>query len=235
MNDRNMNDRNMNDRNGTRIVLVPGAFRGAWMWDFVVPLLSDAGHRPVAIDLSGRPGLPVPRLADWIADVIGWCDDDPRSTVVVGHSMGGVVARAATGVTNRIGRVVLLDAPVVESGRRAVDASGPAPAQLPPADTWLDPRPVGPEQGFESADLAAWVNERLVPTPLAPSLDPVDVDATVPMSVVFFDRTPSYFPSSMTRVDFDQRALPYRSLDAHHDAPLLDPNAVARLIVESID
>lgn len=224
----------MNGRAGTRIVLVPGAFRGAWMWDFVVPLLVEAGYHPIAVDPSGRPGGPVPRLADWVADVVDRCDDGPRSTVVVGHSMGGVVARAATGATDRIGRVVLLDAPIIVDGRRAVDVSGPTPVSLPPADTWLEPRPVGPEQGFESAELASWVNQRLVSTPLAPSLDPATVDATVPLSVIFFDRTPSFFPSSIARAECDRTGLAYRTLDAHHDAPLLVPREVANLIVEAI-
>lgn len=204
------------------------------MWDLVVPLLSGAGYRPVAIDLSGRPEGPVPRLSDWVADVVEHCDEGRRSTVVVGHSMGGVVARAATGATDRIGRVVLLDAPIVETGGRAVDLSGPTPSQFPPADTWFDPRPVGTEQGFESSDLAAWVNERLVPTPLAPSLDRATVDATVPMSVVFFDRTPPYFPSSIARAACDRTGVEYRSIDAHHDAPLLDPDQVANLIIDAI-
>ena len=219
---------------GARIVLVPGAFRGAWMWDFVVPALESAGHRPIALDLPGRPGDPVPRLADWVTAVVDSCDESRGSTVVVGHSMGGVVARAATGVTDRIGRVVLLDAPIVVDGRRAVDVSGPTPVSLPPADTWLEPRPVGPEQGFESAELASWVNQRLVSTPLAPSLDPATVDATVPLSVIFFDRTPSFFPSSLARASCDREGRAYRSIDAHHDGPLLDPVAVATLILESI-
>lgn len=219
---------------GARIVLVPGAFRGAWMWDFVVPALESAGHRPIALDLPGRPGDPVPRLADWVTAVVDSCDESCGSTVVVGHSMGGVVARAATGVTDRIGRVVLLDAPIVGHGERAVDVSGPMPASLPSAETWIDPRPVGPEQGFEVIALANWVNERLLPTPVAPSLDPVTVDPSVPTTLVFFDRTPSFFPSSLARASCDREGRAYRSIDAHHDAPLLDPVAVATLILESI-
>ena len=95
------------------------------MWDRVVPLLRERGFDARAIDLRGDPDGGVPTLDDWIDDVL-MAIDGPDA-VVVGHSMGGVVARAATGRSSSIARVVLVDAPKIRDGQRAVDVSGPPP------------------------------------------------------------------------------------------------------------
>ena len=205
------------------------------MWEMTARLLRARGCDPRPVDLSGTPGAVAPSMEDWVADVAGRCDRRRGSTVVVGHSMGGVVAQAATGRCPEIGHVVLLDSPLIATGQRAVDVSGATGADLPPADTWLQPRPVGPEQGFDDPALATWVNDRLIPTPFRPSLDAVTVDGAVPRTVVFFDRTPGFFPSAMSRRVCDDDGSPYRSVDTHHDGPLLAPEEVADLIAGVID
>jgi len=216
------------------VVMVPGAFRGAWMWDEVALRLSANGFDPRPVDLSGSPDGPAPSMQDWVADVAARCETEPRSTVVVGHSMGGVVAQAATGRCRAIAHVILLDAPLIGTGERAVDVSGAAGTDLPPAETWIAPRPVGPEQGFD-AESAARVNDRLVATPFRPSLDPVTVDGSVPRSVVFFDRTPGFFPSALSRARCDADGTTYRTVDTHHDGPILEPTVIADLIADLID
>lgn len=219
---------------GVPVVLVPGAFRGAWMWERVTPLLAAAGLDPRPVDLPGRPGERPPSMADWVGELVATCDRRPRSTVVVGHSMGGVVAQACTGHTDRIRGLVLLDAPIVRTGQRAVDVSGGSGAPLPPADLWIEPRPVGANEGFVTDELATWVNQRLAPTPVRPSLDELSVDDDVPRTVVFFDRTPSFFPSARSRATLDAEGGAYVTVDTHHDGPLLVPDAVASAIVEAV-
>lgn len=217
------------------VVLVPGAFRGAWMWEAVAQRLLAAGCDPRPVDLSGTVATGVPSMEDWIDDVASCCAPGPASTVVVGHSMGGVVAQAATGRCPAIGHVVLLDSPLIATGQRAVDVSGAAGVEPPPPDTWIPARPVGPEQGFDSPDLAAWVNERLTPTPVGPSLEAVVVDRSVPRTLVFFDRTPDFYPSVSSRRDCDAAGQPYRSIDTHHDGPLLAAEEVSDVILRIID
>jgi pimeloyl-ACP methyl ester carboxylesterase len=69
--------------------LVHGAWHGAWCWERLTPLLQQAGHDVVAMDL---PIDDVSKDCDDFADVIcsalDACDDD---IVVVGHSYGGFV------------------------------------------------------------------------------------------------------------------------------------------------
>src|SRR5450631_2941374 len=67
-------------------VLIPGAGGAAWYWHRVAPLLQEAGHEAIAVDLPGddeRAGLP--EYARLVADAIGDRDD----VVLVAQSLGG--------------------------------------------------------------------------------------------------------------------------------------------------
>ena len=70
-------------------VLIPGAGGAAWYWHRVVPLLQEAGHEAVAVDLPGdddTAGLPeYTRLA---VSAIG----DRNDVVLVAQSLGGFTA-----------------------------------------------------------------------------------------------------------------------------------------------
>jgi pimeloyl-ACP methyl ester carboxylesterase len=70
------------------IVLVHGAYHGAWCWELVLPELERRGHRSVAVDLPiTDPTAGAAAYAEVVAAAIepGW------EPVVVGHSMGGLV------------------------------------------------------------------------------------------------------------------------------------------------
>jgi len=70
-------------------VLIPGAGGAAWYWHRVVPLLREAGHEAIAVDLPGddeQAGLP--EYARLVIDAIGDRDD----LVIVGQSLGGFTA-----------------------------------------------------------------------------------------------------------------------------------------------
>jgi pimeloyl-ACP methyl ester carboxylesterase len=69
-------------------VLVHGAFHGAWCWESLAPLLRQAGHEVVAMDLPIEDGsASFEDYADVVcASLDGYGDD----VVVVGHSFGGL-------------------------------------------------------------------------------------------------------------------------------------------------
>jgi pimeloyl-ACP methyl ester carboxylesterase len=70
-------------------VLIPGAGGAAWYWHRVVPLLREAGHEAIAVDLPGddeRAGLP--EYTHQVVNAIGDRDD----VVVVAASLGGFTA-----------------------------------------------------------------------------------------------------------------------------------------------
>lgn len=115
------------------VVLVHGgAAHGGW-WDHVGPHLAE-GRRVAAIDLTGhgssgsRPSYGFETWADEVAAVAA-AEDGPVPPVVVGHSMGGVVAlTAAFRHVDALAGVVIVDLPDwVLQGRVP-----PRPDELPP-------------------------------------------------------------------------------------------------------
>jgi hypothetical protein len=101
-------------------VLIPGAGGAAWYWNRVAPLLQEAGHEAVAVDLPGddeRAGLP--EYARLVVDAIGDRDD----VVLVAQSLGGFTAP-------------LVAAKVPVRGLVLVNAMIPVPGETPGA--WWD-------------------------------------------------------------------------------------------------
>ncbi len=70
-------------------VLVHGAWHGAWCWDRLLPELRARGHRAVAVELpSDDPAAD----SDAYLRAIDERVEDPGSTVLVAHSMAGLIA-----------------------------------------------------------------------------------------------------------------------------------------------
>jgi hypothetical protein len=61
------------------------------------------------------------------------------------------------------------------------------------------------------------------------------VDEAVPVRAIFFARTPEFFPCAFTRREMDETGITYRTVDTHHDGPLLAPESVAEAIVAALD
>jgi hypothetical protein len=73
----------------TTFALVDGSWHGAWCWERLAPLLRQAGHDVVAMDL---PTDDTSTTCDTFADVIcSALDERGDDVVLVGHSYGGFV------------------------------------------------------------------------------------------------------------------------------------------------
>ena len=180
------------DPTKTSIVLVHGAWHGAWCWSRVLPLLRSAGVDSHAVTLTGvgerahlmSPGID---LHTHIQDVIGLIEaEELQRVVLVGHSYAGMVI---TGVADRLQRerpgllthLVYLDAALpypgdswsshhsAETRQARIDASKPSGGlSFPPPDATLF--------GLSGAD-RDWVNRRQTPQPFRLYLQPLDFDA----------------------------------------------------------
>lgn len=219
----------------TTFVLVHGAFRGAWAWERVVPLLEAAGHGAVADDLPGAgarfdPDGPPVTLGDCIDGIVATFDRlGVERAVLVGHSQGGFVARAAAErLSDRLEAIAYLDAPVPRDGERAIDLVPPAlgggpvdDSALPAPGTVIEPPPT------DDPLLAG----RLTPLHVDIALAPVSLHsaaaAAVPERYAFCSATPPTFPCWHTRARLDAEGVAYDLLAADHDAPLTEPAAVA--------
>jgi pimeloyl-ACP methyl ester carboxylesterase len=225
----------------TAFVLVHGAFRGAWSWSRLRPILIAGGHdvhTPSLTGMGDRRHLtaPPPALDTWALDIANLlADEDLRDVVLVGHSQGGIaVAAAARRCADRLARLVFLDAPEPLPGERAAALLGPVPDL--PRDLWLPPKPLADADLDADLDAGtlAWANARLCRTPLAPSLDPMPdetaASASVPRQYIFCARTPAGYPAAVTRGRLAAAGTPFQVLDSGHDAPLSHPAQLAALL-----
>jgi pimeloyl-ACP methyl ester carboxylesterase len=127
-------------------VLIPGAGGTAWYWHRVVPLLREAGHEAIAVDLPGDdPTAGLPEYASLVASAIGSSDN----VVLVAMSLGGFTAP-------------LVAAQLPVSAMVFVNAMIPRPGETPGEwwdDTgWSDARVAAAKRGGYSTefDLAVY-------------------------------------------------------------------------------
>lgn len=114
------------------VVLVHGAWHGAWCWEKVVSLLDDAGVPSIALDLPGHGDDDRP-LTDLAGDAAALSEvlDQLTDPVVCGHSYGGCVV--TEGVADRSARhLVFLAAFPMLPGESAVNAAADAPRDPDP-------------------------------------------------------------------------------------------------------
>jgi pimeloyl-ACP methyl ester carboxylesterase len=97
------------------VVLVHGAWHGAWCWDEVVARLDADSVSNIAVD------LPMTSLADDVAATRAAIDAADGPVVLVGHSYGGVVISEA-GNHPAVRHLVYLCALAVDSGRSAASS-----------------------------------------------------------------------------------------------------------------
>ena len=96
-------------------VLIPGAGGAAWYWHRVVPLLEQAGHEAIAVDLPGDDeGKGIRAYADIVVDSIG-----RRNNInLVAQSLGGFTAALVAGRI-AVERIVFVNAMIPLPGETA--------------------------------------------------------------------------------------------------------------------
>jgi pimeloyl-ACP methyl ester carboxylesterase len=111
-----------------KVVLVHGAWHGAWCWEGVIAALADLSISAIAVDLPGH-GADLGPLADLHGDadrvrqVLDAADGpSDRSIVLVGHSYGGAVVTEA-GDHPAVAHLVYLCAFPLDSGESCANAA----------------------------------------------------------------------------------------------------------------
>ena len=92
------------------IIMIHGAFCGGWTFDAFRAPFEAAGHAVTAPDLPGHgPGGAVTGLSmtAYAAFVAKLCGEQPAPPILVGHSMGGLVAQMAADLAPVAGLVLL--------------------------------------------------------------------------------------------------------------------------------
>ena len=110
------------------ILLVHGSFQGGWIWQLTATALRAAGHLVYAPTMEGcaervhalRAGITVSRAAEELAELLRY--EDLSDVVLAGTSSGGMVAaKTASLASDRISRIVFVDALVPQPGESTKD------------------------------------------------------------------------------------------------------------------
>lgn len=111
----------------TTILLVHGAWWGAWIWHKLIPLLEEAGHQVLAPDLPGAGLDQTPHgettFASSVDRILDLVDRAKEPVILVGHGCGGVViSQVAEERSENIHHLAYLTALVPRNGEAALDA-----------------------------------------------------------------------------------------------------------------
>ena len=239
----------MSARPQAPIVLVHGAWGGAWIWRRVLGPLRAAGHEVHAVTLTGdgerahlrHAGI---TLQTHVADVVALVQAEELSGVLlVGHSYGGMVV---TGAADR-----LLDAdPAAVRGLVYLDAMVPLPGegwgQAHDAETVAArtaaarandnalPPPDPADFGIGGAD-RDWLLRRQVPHPFGPYREPLpfDGDRWARLPRTFIDCNQPAYPT-IAAMRQRVRTLPgfdVVEIKTGHCAMVTEPAALVRLLL----
>jgi pimeloyl-ACP methyl ester carboxylesterase len=172
----------------TRVLLIHGAFAGAWCWEPVLPGLRAAGHDVEAIDLPGSGADPTPLSQVTLtayADRISHTLAEGPPALLVGHSMGGMaITQAAALSPEHITALAYVAAFIPADGQSLLDLTAlpeaaddqvqanlvvegdPPVARMPPEAA---PQAL---MGCATDEQVAWGLERLGPQPVAAFAQP---------------------------------------------------------------
>jgi pimeloyl-ACP methyl ester carboxylesterase len=220
-----------------RIVLVHGAFAGAWCWERVVGPLEAAGHTVETLDLPGggddetpMPGVTLENCAGRVCSVLA---SRPEPAVLVGHSMGGaIITQAAGNCPEHVASLIYVCAFMPRNGQSLLDltqlpegaddqiqanlvVSGDPPVATLSAEAWK-------EAVFNccTEDQADWGVARRRGQAVAPFATPVSIDddalGPIPRSYVLCTRDQSIPPALQRRMVSEHPCRKVIEIDTDH-------------------
>jgi pimeloyl-ACP methyl ester carboxylesterase len=234
-----------------RFVLVHGGFSGAWIWLPLIDSLKAAGHLVEAFDLPGTGGdhtsaseVSLDSYAGRVCEVLA-ANSEPA--IVVGHSMGGIVAtQGAARCPERVAALVYVAAFLPKDGQSLVDLT-----KLPEGDgeqvlanvvvEGEPPVAVMPAAasrhvlyGSCTEDVAAWAIARQCPQPVSP----LSVAVSIPPGAlnginryyVSCTRDRAIPPPSQRRMVAENMCADAIELDTDHTPQLSMTNELAKAL-----
>jgi pimeloyl-ACP methyl ester carboxylesterase len=233
-----------------RIVLVHGAWGGAWIWEKVVEPLEARGHRVETLDLpgAGEDRTPLEQInldlyAERICDVLG---ESPEQAVLVGHSMGGMaVTQAASRCPGRVASLIYVAAFLPGEGQSLVGltelpegkgdhvqetmvVSGEPPiAELSEEDSIIA------FYNLASPEVAKWAAEMQRPQPAVPMLDEAKLSEgyeNIPRSYIHCTRDQANMPALQRRMMKERGVEPVIEIETDHTPHLSAPDELVAAI-----
>jgi pimeloyl-ACP methyl ester carboxylesterase len=219
------------------LLLVHGAFVGAWSWEPLIAPLEAAGHAVETLDLPGSGDDPSPidevTLDAYAARVCAVLRERPEPAVVVANSMGGMaVTQAAVRCPGRVASIIYVAAFLPQDGQSLLDltrlpegADDQVQANLvvdgvPPVATMPAAAARHAIYGCCSDEMAAWAIERRGAQAVAPFADPVAIPdgafEDIPRSYVLCKRDRAIPPQLQRRMLEQAGCTEVVELDTDH-------------------
>lgn len=237
-----------------RILLIPGAWMGGWIWEPTVDQLRDRGLEAATLTLEGLEPeasdydishVPLERHVTQVANMIlEWPD---RPVVLVGHSYSGmVVGQVADRLPDRVSSSIHFDSFLPIDGRSLIDDWGPDEptraqerADIENGDGhpfhWAAPPPqaLELEPGLTPQD-RTYLSERFTPHPGHTVLDPAHLDHLVTHQKALFVASTATNIPHMLRTP-DSPTWDIRVMESGHWPMLERPQDVVDLITEHVE
>ena len=217
------------------IVLVHGLWADGSSWSKVIPILKNAGHRVIAVQLAERS------LAEDVATVKRAIDLVGGPTILVGHSFGGFVITNAAYNNPNVTGLVYVSAFAPDEGESAVNF---VPVEsLPPGLLIFD------SGGF------AYLNPEMFPQAFAQDVNTTEAETLAvvqkpahqslfaePSGPPAWKQLPTWFevsegdhiiPPDAQRMFAQRMNATTISLNSSHASPVSHPDEIAQLILDA--
>ncbi|MBY8881082.1 alpha/beta hydrolase [Actinacidiphila acidipaludis] len=226
-----------NDMSRPTVLLVHGAWHGAWCWDHLTPELERLGWQTATVELpSAAPdaGHHAGMYED--ARAIGErlaALDGP--VTVLAHSYGGIPATEAAASAANVTRLIYLSAFQLDKGDSLGSQSG---GTLPTGLTGTLPPNPEPREYFYNGvpdEVAAWAAGRLVPQSIASFNEPLSAAAwqSVESRYIVCEQD-NALPAGFQRMMAARSGRTY-SLEAGHSPFLSMPSRLAEIVTADAD
>jgi pimeloyl-ACP methyl ester carboxylesterase len=230
-----------------RVLLIPGAWMGAWIWEPVVQRLRDRGIDAESMTLAGlEPGataarVAAVRLADHVDQVTQLVTSGDGPVVLVAHSYSGLVAgQVADGLGGRVATSVHFGSFLPVHGQSLLDQWGAEETSrareradiIDAGYRWAPPTPAGlaADPGL-TREQREYLTERFTPHPGRTVLDPATLrDPVHAQRGTFVASAPALVPALLQSPAAEHWRV--QTLPSGHWPMLEDPDRVTMLIAK---
>lgn len=237
------------------LVLMHGAWMGAWCWKRIAPSLREANHDVYTPTLTGLGELshllnPDIDLDTHVQDIVNFIEfQELNDVVLVAHSYAGMPAGVASNrIPHRIKRLVYVDAYVPKHKMSFFDLQAPRFREMiqslanSEGEGWKIPAldPDGESLGVTNKDDAEWVRSKMTPHPIRTLESPANLgnpdSKNIPKVFIFCTGNPpdGTFPEIAGDVKHDPD-WNYLELDSPHAAMISAPDMLVKKIFEVIE
>jgi pimeloyl-ACP methyl ester carboxylesterase len=230
-------------------ICLPGAWMGAWSWQFVLERLRAAGHDARALPFRGvgeRATELSPCIDNdvFLADTIATLEtEDLRDIVLVGHSFGSLIASlVADRVPERIGHLVVIDGGIAQDGQSIFGRIPPEIVakrkKLIKVVNGTEVLPFAPVGSLiiDDPELATWTHRQLTPHPVACYTKPITLHHPAgngrPMTYIACTKPRYPVSAGMHEKVRTMTHVRFRPIEAGHNCILSAPDLVAWELLE---